>query len=193
MRGNTMYYKKCPKCNLNDIPFHKECCDVCKMQEARGKTKTMNTEKTSNKNIDYSKIVRGYAYGTSTKKIYEQFCESLGWDKSKVNQFGWQTPLYAMNADTDRTRDVWFICYPNYDVKKLENVAESGCAVNLIKDGGDTIVEVVDEKFGASNKADRITFAKNEKGKYIFLGVYTLVQNGTIRVHKRISDTYPII
>lgn len=53
------------------------------------------------------------------------------------------------------------------------------------------ILEAVDEKTGRSNNANRITFVKTKNG-YEFLGVYKLVENGTTRVYKRISDIYPM-
>ena len=152
-----MNYKKCPKCELNYI--------------------TVET--------DFSHIMRGCVYGGNSRKIYEKFCETLGWDKSKANQFGWQTPLYAANADTDRTNDVWFIFYPNYDAQKLDAV------VDLIQNNGDNIVEVVDDNIGKSNNANRITFVKTNSG-YEFFGIYKIVKNGTTRLYQRISDNYPI-
>ena len=141
---------------------------------------------------DFSQIISGRIYGTNSRKIYEKFCETLAWDKKKANQFGWQTPLYATNADTDRIRDVWFIFHANFDAKNLENVVENGHVVNFIKDNGEEIVETVDESIGSSNDADRITFVKTKSG-YEFYGVYRLEQNTTTRIYKRISRNYPIV
>ena len=110
---------------------------------------------------------------------------------SKADQFGWQTPLYATNCDTDRKSDVWFIFYANYDPDKLDNVVNDVHVVNLIQNDGDTIIEIVDEKIGASNNANRITFVRTDKG-YEFLGVYKIEKNGDSRLYKRISTVYPI-
>lgn len=140
---------------------------------------------------DFTKIISGRVYGTNSRKIYEKFCETLNWDKSKANQFGFRTPLYAENADTYRENDVWFICYPNFDANKLDCVVDDKHVINLIKDNGEKIVEIVEDRFGKSNNANRITFIKTING-YEFLGVYEIVENGTTRIYKRISKTYPI-
>lgn len=140
---------------------------------------------------DFSKIERGYVYGTNSRIIYEKFCDTLGWDKNKADQFGWQTRLYATNCDTGRTSDVWFIFYANYDAQKLDNVVNDVHVVNFIQNDGDKIIEIVDDSIGESNNANRITFVKTDKG-YEFLGVYEIEQNGTSRIYKRISTIYPI-
>ena len=140
---------------------------------------------------DFSKIERGYIYGTNSRTIYEKFCKTLSWDENKADQFGWRTPLYATNCDTDRTSDVWFIFYANYDAEKLDNVVDDVHVVNFIQNDGDTIIEIVDDKIGASNNANRITFVRTDKG-YEFLGVYKIEKNGTSRLYKRISTVYPV-
>lgn len=188
-----MNYKKCPKCNLNYIPDNEEFCEPCKqLSKATSDTRTQRlTSPQKSVKTDFSHIVGGCIYGTNTRTIYEKFCDTLGWDKNKANQFGWQTPLYATNADTDRTRDVWFIYYPNYDVQRFDNVVKDCHAVNLIKNNGDTIIEVVEDSIGKSNNADRLTFVKTKHG-YEFLGIYHLTNNGTTRIYQRISRDYPI-
>ena len=179
-----MSYKKCPKCDLNYITDDKELCATCRPQiKIAPHAKTVET--------DFSHIMRGCVYGGNSRKIYEKFCDTLGWDKNKTNQFGWQTPLYAANADTNRTNDIWFIFYPNYDAKKLDAVVDDYHVVNLIRDNGDTIIEVVDDNIGKSNNANRITFVKTNSG-YEFFGVYKIVENGTTRRYQRISNNYPI-
>lgn len=140
---------------------------------------------------DFSCIIRGKSYGGNSRKIYETFCQTLGWDKSKANQFGWQTPLYAANADTDRTSNVWFIFYPNYDAQKLDAVVENVHVVNLIQNDGNIILEVVDDRFCETNSLNRITFVKTNNG-YEFMGVYKIIKNGTTRIYQRTSDRYPL-
>lgn len=83
------------------------------------------------------------------------------------------------------------ICYPNYDPTKLDCVVNDKHVVNIIENNGETITEIVDEHFGMSNNANRITFVKTKNG-YEFLGVYAIVKNGTIRHYKRISNIYPM-
>lgn len=177
-----MNYKICPKCKLNYLTDNEELCVMCRVR-TNSRTKTTET--------DFSHILRGRIYGTNSQKIYEKFCYTLGWDRSKIDQFGWQTPLYAANADTDRINDVWFIFYPNYDSQRLDTYVDDCHVVNLIQDNGDTIIEIVDDAIGKANDTCRITFVKTKRG-YEFLGVYEIVQNGTTRIYKRISDNYPI-
>ena len=179
-----MNYRKCPKCDLNYITDDEELCAVCMPQiKVTSYAKTVET--------DFSHIMRGCVYGGNSRKIYEKFCGTLGWDKNKANQFGWQTPLYAANADTNKTNDVWFIFYPNYDAQRLDSVVDNYHVVNLIQNNGDTIIEVVDDNLGKSNNANRNTFVKTNSG-YEFFGVYKIVENGTTRRYQRISDNYPI-
>lgn len=184
-----MAYKKCPRCEINFIPEDKDMCDTCKLQLNILTHKTGSQRKKTE--TDFSHIRRGHLYGTNSRTIYQKFCETLNWDKNKINQFGWQTPLYATNADTDRVADVWFIFYPNYDPQKLDAVVDDYHVVNLIQNDGDQIIEVVDDTLGKSNNADRITFVKTKNG-YEFFGVYKIIKNGTTRIYKRISDVYPI-
>lgn len=179
-----MKYKKCPKCELNYITEDEELCKECRpIIRVSSHSNVIET--------DFSKILCGRVYGGNSRKIYEKFCDTLGWDKNKANQFGWQTPLYAANADTSRTNDVWFIFYPNYDINKLDAVVDNYHVVNLIIENGDKIIEVVDDSIGASNNANRITFVKTNNG-YEFFGVYKIVENGTTRVYERIYNKYPI-
>lgn len=179
-----MKYVKCPRCETNWMKEDDELCSVC-MPKIAIKSSSQKIE------TDFSKIMCGRNYGGNSRKIYTKFCETLGWDPTKQNQFGWQTPLYATNADTNRTRDVWFIFYPNYDANNMENIVENEHAVNLIKDNGEHIIEIVDEDIGRSNPADRITFVKTNCG-YEFFGVYRLIHNDTTRIYERISRNYPI-
>lgn len=139
-------------------------------------------------NYNYSCIVRGCVYGTNSRTVYKSFCDILGWDRDKANQFGRQgAPLYAENCDADRKLAVWFISNPKfYDAEIFEKNH-----INLIKHNGDEIVEKVAPFIGSSRDTGRITFVKTNRG-YEFFGVYKLVANGTTRIYKRISDIYPI-
>lgn len=184
-----MNYKKCPRCETNYILENDDYCDICKAETKIISNKTITHRKKTE--TDFSRIIRGCVYGTNSQSIYKEFCNTLGWDRNKINQFGYQTPLYATNADTNRTSDVWFIYYPNYDLQHLDFVVKDSHAINLIQKNGNMILEAVDEKTGRSNNANRITFVKTKNG-YEFFGVYKLVENGTTRVYKRISDIYPM-
>ncbi|MBQ7164095.1 MAG: hypothetical protein IJR61_02055 [Clostridia bacterium] len=140
---------------------------------------------------DLPAIVCGKVYGTDSRTVYEKFCDTLGWDISKADKFGFGTPRYAENCDADRTSDVWFIFCPNYDQNKLDTVVDDCRITNLILNNTKNILEIVDEKFDKKNTADRITFVKTIAG-YEFLGVYGILADGTTRVYDRISATYPI-
>lgn len=147
---------------------------------------------------DSAYLIAGKSYGTNTRKIYEHFCKTLNWDMSKIDNFGRQgVPLHAEKADTDRKRDIWFLCYHNAnaseDIEVLD-YAPGANSIDIIKGDGETIIESVNEEYwGKSNLADRITFAKNkETGRYEFLGVYEVTNSGEVRVYKRISNVYPL-
>ena len=178
-KGRTMSYKKCPKCGLNYITENEEVCSVCKPK---------NTDSIVTKSIttDFSHIVRGCIYGNNSRKIYERFCDSLGWDRNK-EVFTYMRLSYAENAD--RVNDVWFIFYPNYDAGQLNNFVNGLYVDNFIQNNGDRIFDVGD--IGKSNNANRITFVKTKNG-YEFFGVYKIIESGTTRVYQRISDVYPV-
>ena len=117
----------------------------------------------------------------------------MGFDRTQVGCFGFQTKLYAENADTDSKCDVWFICYPNYDEYKFNNNVKAKNYTNVIKDAGDTIIESFENYYvQKSSRSDTLVFVKTDvEKKYVFFGVYKVVENGLKRVYKRISFKYP--
>lgn len=186
-----MDYKKCPNCDLNYITEDEEICSVCYSPMV---TKKSNRPTITN---DFTKLVQGLGYGGNSRKIYEKLCDTLGWDKRKADQFGWQTRLYATNCDRERKRDVWFLFYANYDLKNAtpQNIdcIEDAHVINFILNNGDTILESIDESYGKSNEADRIVFVK-VNGIYEFLGVFTLTENTAgKRQYRRISKEFPYL
>jgi hypothetical protein len=53
--------------------------------------------------------------------IYKNGCYVFGWDISQLYKFGAKyRKLLATRADTDRTRDVWFIAHSNLNDSKNE-------------------------------------------------------------------------
>ena len=180
--------KYCPKCKTNRISLSEEVCANCAENRKGEDFSVPNIAKITN---DFSCARRGCVYGTKAKEIYAKFCDTLGWDRSKERQFGMFKPLYAEDCDTNRENDVWFICYPNYSKNGLLNVVPDEHAINIIEDNGDKITEIVAQRIGMSHVANRITFVKTKDG-YAFLGVYEIVQNGTTRIYKRISNKYPM-
>lgn len=180
-----MKYKKCPYCEVNYIKEEEETrCIDCLVKS------TPTQPQTGVCTNDFSCIVNGRIYGTNTRKIYEKFCETLGWDKSKANCFGWQTPLHAENCDANRENDVWFICYPNYRDGEIDSIVDDEHVAVWILNNGDDIKETVIPKIGSSKPTTRITFVRTSAG-YKFLGVYILATNGTTRTYRRISKKYP--
>ncbi|MCM1297185.1 MAG: hypothetical protein NC311_16715 [Muribaculaceae bacterium] len=159
-----------------------------------------NKDSITYSNTFSSQLLSGTDYGTNAKKIYTKLCTLLNFDSNKINQFGMFKPLYATFADTYRKADVWFICYSNFNKFKDKNenreFLEKGQKINIIENNGNSITEIVPEKCGRSNTADRITFVKvkkDNKWTYVFYGIYKLTQNGTTRHYDRISKIYPII
>lgn len=124
-----------------------------------------------------TKLVAGNSYGTKAKDIYLQCCQWFGWNARLANEFGMMKPLYAKGAAGSGTKAVWFICKSNWYNDLL--IPVNGKIVykhrNYIYDNLQCIEEYQqDSKLYPSDYPlqDRITFAKNKQGKYVFLGVY---------------------
>lgn len=159
---------------------------------------------------DFSCIFSGLTYGSNSKTIYEGFCRSLGWDISQSGKFGKQgQPLFAEYADSDRTRDIWFLSYwnsfvgevkdvfKNVDINSID-VVDSLLAIDYISQDKKTIVEFIEANkwLGVPQNKERVVFAKNKDvNSYEFLGVFELVEcsnDTSIRIYKLKSDVYPI-
>lgn len=142
--------------------------------------------------LDNFEILRNHVeYGSNSKTIFKHLVQIRDFDESKVKFFGSHKPLYAENADDSRKRDVWFICYPNYDQNKaIENCCEDYHVADCICKNGEYIIEVFIDNQSDAHDAERITFVKNKFGQYEFYGVYRLIVNGSSRIYKRISNTY---
>ena len=176
-----IHYKLCPICETNYIKENEEMCEVCNPKKSIAKQKKAVE-------ADFSSIKLGCVYGSNSREIYERFCKTLNWDKSKSDQFGRQgVPLYAENVD-NKKNDVWFI---TYYVNKETDYSQNSDHKNVILNDGNEIIEIVSSRIGKSNEANRITFIKTSKG-YAFLGVYELIENGLKRKYKRISSEYSI-
>lgn len=164
-----------------------------------------------NSNHDFKSIFSGINYGTNSSVIYSKFCKTLQWDESQSGKFGMQgQPLYAENADTDRTRDVWFISYLNYYNGDVDNIlknakfeeidaTKSFSAINFIDIHKKNIVEIITkDKWLNDPKNERITFAKSKESfSYEFLGVFEIesIMNGegiSRRVYRLKSEVYPV-
>ncbi|MCD8201191.1 MAG: hypothetical protein LUD47_03885 [Clostridia bacterium] len=140
---------------------------------------------------NFSAAIKGHAYGSAAKAVYSKFCDSLGWDADRTGCFGQQKNLFADNADTDRTKDVWFLCHYNFDFD-ASKIDRKGTSTNTIKEGGRFIYEEVKGDRDEA-RSDRIVFVK-DGGLYVFYGVYRYngFDDGNRRTFERYSDVYPL-
>ncbi|MDR1093771.1 MAG: hypothetical protein LBL66_06450, partial [Clostridiales bacterium] len=145
-----------------------------------------------------STLQQGKVYGTAAIKIYDECCASFGWDRSQRGKFAQQRRLFAVAADADRKRNIWFICHSNWTKEHGK-----GGKINTIKDNRDT----VEVKFiypiaepQACDLNDTVVFAKRKDGFYEFLGVYKMTgitpgrmeTRNQIETYKRIGSVWPI-
>lgn len=135
-------------------------------------------------------LLQGRLYGTNPSAIYKELCGVFGWDKSKINQFEENQPLYAKNVDGDGEVEVWFLSQPFYRRMPLEQLDHSVISGAIDYDG-DYIFEYFN-KFYHDSGYHRVTFIKTDKG-YVFFGVYKLITfAGSIPVYKRIGYDFPM-
>ena len=139
--------------------------------------------------LNCSQLLQGRLYGTNPSAIYRELCEVFGWDKSKINQFEENQPLYAKNVDGDGKVEVWFLSQSFYEKLPVEQV-DSTVISGVIKWDGEHIFEHFN-KFYHDSSYQRVTFIKTDKG-YVFGGVYQLITfAGSIPVYKRIGYDFP--
>lgn len=149
-----------------------------------------------------TKLIAGNSYGTKAKDIYLDCCNSFGWNKRLIGEFGMMKPLYARGAADRGTKAVWFICKSNWKNDLLIPVNVNGKIVkkhrNYIYDNLQCIEEYQQDSKLYPNDyplQDRITFAKNKQGQYVFLGVYRTKEPNSDRSDRtfyRISNDYSI-
>ena len=143
---------------------------------------------------DLSVLNEGKCYGKKAYDIYRECCRTLGFDWSKKHYFDLRQVLYSEDATPDGFA-VWMLPNNSYTGKNSGNWA------NIFKDNGDTIYEVWKEDF-IGDSSDRVTFAKQRDGQYVFMGIYTLenirkvnyTKDGIrlyyIKRYRRISKSY---
>lgn len=144
--------------------------------------------------LNCSQLLQGRLYGTNPSAIYRELCEVFGWDKSKINQFEENQPLYAKNVDGDGKVEVWFLSQPFYETLPVEHV-DSTVISGVIKWSGEHIFEHFN-KFYHDSSYHRVTFVKTDKG-YVFFGVYKIItfavnKDVPIPVYKRIGYDFPM-
>lgn len=146
------------------------------------------------------KLVQGRAYGTKAKTVYLECCEEFGWDKYLANEFGMMKPLFGHKAADGGRREVWFICHSNWYGDLLIYDTASGDVKhrNLISKDWSRIEEFQQEAPHTNEYPlqERITFAKNKLGQYVFLGVYRAKEPNSKspdRVFELVSKLYPVL
>ncbi|MCD8205630.1 MAG: hypothetical protein LUD29_03345 [Clostridia bacterium] len=179
-------YEHCPKCGLLQMKKGDTLCDTCKADLGIAPDGVNARE-------NFDEIKRGHSYGTSSAEIYAKFCSHLNWDKYQISHFGYKKSLFAVNADTDRTRDVWFLFHYN-TVLNPPAVDAAGPSVNFILDSGETIIEKKKTMPWDSYENERIVFVFDKNLGYVFSGVYEYKSSDhDMRLYKRISDVYPVM
>lgn len=145
------------------------------------------------------KLIRGREYGTKAKDVYTLCCEWFGWDRDLTKEFGMMKPLFAHKVADNGNLDVWMICHSNWCGDILIDDIQSGTRKhrNFIYADLSRIDEFqqnapFDDIYPMQN---RITFAKNKKGQYVFLGVYRAKEPNSKAPDREfylVSDSYPI-
>lgn len=138
-----------------------------------------------------------YVYGTVAEKIYENMCDKYGWNRNVAWRFGKFQELYAYHA-TQEKYSVWFLANSNW-TKTVGGVWENMIFQDKIEEYWplDTF-----RSYPHTQKEIRTVFAKNDKGNYVFLGVFmtlnwvekTVPSTGKkimVKTYKRISKAYP--
>lgn len=142
--------------------------------------------------IIYSKLIMNREYGTNSQNIFLNMCESFGWDKTQKDCFRWGNSLCAEYADTERKRDVWFISKPNYNLKLVHVQDNENKPIDTIIDDGDSIREQIPSSYCPNHNVERIVFARNANGKYVFMGIYHCDAGNYVRMWHRIATEYPL-
>ena len=135
-----------------------------------------------------NELIMDCCYGTKARKIYDECCDTLGFDKRLSGKFAAQKRLFAEKA-TVENYSVWFL--PNSNL--TGTVANSQKWKNKVV--GNLIIETWNTMLEwSNNEALRVTFIKRKDG-YYFAGVYALKSadpNTKTRIFERISQTYPL-
>ena len=144
------------------------------------------------------KLTRGVVYGTKANDVYTLCCEWFGWNRGLTKEFGMMKPLFAHRGADNGSLDVWMICHSNWYADILIDDVKSGTRKhrNYIHADLSRIDEFqqnapFDDIYPLQN---RITFAKNKKGQYVFLGVYRAKDPNSKSPDREfclVSESYP--
>ena len=120
------------------------------------------------------KFVERTFYGVRAQKIFDDYCEEMGFNKAASKDFGQHCTLYSPKA-TKEGYGVWFLANSNWTRTK------GGIWKNTIAGNLRWIEEKCDKQLRDESESlpsdKRIVFAKHPHyaNGYIFLGVYELV------------------
>jgi hypothetical protein len=130
----------------------------------------------------------GKAYGTKALDIYISCVDAFGWDAKKAISFDLQKLLFSKRC-TKEGYSVWFLPYSNiHETSKINNWK------NIVNSDFNQIREYwreLDEGF--YDKEKRVTFVKQQDGKYLFIGIFEAVvfdQDRRYKEYRQIAATY---
>ena len=126
----------------------------------------------------------GKPLGTVAKEVYHECVKGVGFNPAYEGSFGGQQDLYHKDAAKPGL-DVWMLAHSNWTETK------NGKWSNRIYGKDDYIDETYDDGLYYDIDNNRVVFAKNKKGVYIFLGVYEVVgRKENVKTYHRISKEY---
>ncbi len=131
-----------------------------------------------------------HAYGTRAKDIYSDGVRCFGWNDSKKGSFGSQQKLYDVNC-TKEGYSVLFLPYSNINNKKNDNANWT----DFISSDFKTIKEIWKDtdKENFYDRTERITFAKQKNGQYIYIGIFQaekIDEDAKCKYYTRINTDY---
>lgn len=148
-----------------------------------------------------TKLVCGQSYGTNAKDIYLNCCGWFGWNARLAKEFGMMKPLYGHRAADNATKDVWFIGHSNFygDVLVTDGNGAQHHRNYVHTDSSGRVLTIEEYQKDAPFDSiayplrDRITFIKNKKGQYVFVGTYRAQELNSRRCDRtfyRVGDDY---
>lgn len=131
-----------------------------------------------------------HAYGTRAKDIYSDGVRCFGWNDSKKGSFGSQRKLYDVNC-TKEGYSVLFLPYSN--INNIKN--DKANWTDFISSDFKTIKEVWKDISVESfdDRTERITFAKQKNGQYIYIGIFQaekIDEDAKCKYYTRINTDY---
>ena len=143
------------------------------------------------------KLLYGRHYDTAGRRIYEQGCDTFGWNRRLSGQFGMMKVMYAFHG-APNGESIWML--PHHDGVMKKALKDDAMWWNTFTEDY-VFEEWKDPKDGFfTDWSDRITFAKTKQNGYAFIGVFRPVQTlegidakgkmRYIKVYRRIAKEY---